>query len=151
MSVSWQPGARRLLIVAAAVVTIEAVVLIGLALADLLSLDSSRVTIGVGVAAFLLVYGGSLLVAMAMMLRGRWGARGPLVASQLVQLGIAWNLRGVDPDTLVVPRLSLLVALAAVVVLVCLLASPVTAAIVAAEEAEADAAEESGGGTSEPD
>ncbi len=120
-----------------AVVAVEALALIALAVADLASLTSSRVAIGVGVAVFLIVYGGTQLVAAVLLLRGRWGARGPIIASQLVQLGIAWNLRDVDPDVLVVPRLALLVALAAVVVLVCVLAPPVNRSVMEREAAEA--------------
>ncbi len=138
MSQPWPPTVRRLLLVAAFVVAIEALAVIGLAVADLGSIDDGRIALGVGVALFLLLYGGAQLLSAVLLLRGRGGARGPIIASQLVQLGIAWNLRGVDPDVLVVPRLALLVALAAVVVLVCVLAPPVNRAVMEREAATWD-------------
>ena len=86
MSDPWPPNVRRLLLVAAAVVTLEALAVIALAVADLASIDGGRVAVGVGVAVFFLVYGGTQLVAAVLLLRGRYGARGPIVATQLLQL-----------------------------------------------------------------
>ncbi len=132
---------RRLLTVATVVVTIEAAAAIAVAVLDLASLDESRLGLGVGVAIFLVVYGGAQWIAALLLRQGRWGARGPVVASQFIQLGIAWNLRGVNDEALVVPHLSLWVAGAALLVLGCVLAAPVTRAIVDAEAAEAETSE----------
>lgn len=136
MSDPWPPNVRRLLLVAAVVVTVEALAVIALAVADLASIDGGRVAVGVGVAVFFLVYGGTQLVAAVLLLRGRYGARGPIVATQLVQLLIAWSLRDVDGDVLAIRHLPLGAGLAALVVLVCVLAPPVNRAIVARESTE---------------
>ncbi|MDF1703944.1 MAG: hypothetical protein P1U38_04160 [Aeromicrobium sp.] len=129
MSESWSPTVRRLLAVAAVVVTLEAAAVIALAVADLASIDGGRIAIGVGVAVFFLLYGGMQLVAAVLLLRGRAGARGPIVATQLLQLLIAWSLRDVDADVLVIRHLPLGAGLAAILVLVCVLAPPVNRAI----------------------
>ncbi|MEG9226502.1 hypothetical protein [Aeromicrobium sp. Sec7.5] len=130
MSDTWPPTVRRLLTVAAAVVTVEALAVIALAVADLGSINGERVAVGVGVAVFFLLYGGTQLVAAVLLLRGRHGARGPIVMTQLLQLLIAWSLRNVDGDVLAVRYLPLGAGLAALVVLVCVLAPPVNRAIV---------------------
>lgn len=136
MSDTWPPTVRRLLTVAAVVVTVEALAVIALAVADLGSIDGGRVAIGVGVAVFFLLYGGTQLVAAVLLLRGRYGARGPIVATQMLQLLIAWSLRDVDGDALAIRYLPLGAGLAALVVLVCVLAPPVNRAIVAREAGE---------------
>ncbi|GAA1725739.1 hypothetical protein [Aeromicrobium alkaliterrae] len=137
MSNPWPPTARRFLTVAALVVALEAFAVIAFAVVELSSLDSGRLGVGVSSAVFFVAYGALQLTAGVLLLRGRTGARGPIVATQLLQLGIAWNLRGADPDTVVVPNLALLVALAAGVVLVCVLAPPVNRSIMEREAAEA--------------
>lgn len=136
MSDSWPPTVRRLLTVAAALVTVEALAVIALAVADLGSIDGGRVAIGVGVAIFFLLYGGTQLVAAVLLLRGRYGARGPIVATQLLQLLIAWSLRDVDGDVLAIRYLPFGAGLVALVVLVCVLAPPVNRAIVEREASE---------------
>ena len=136
MSDPWPPNVRRLLLVAAVVVTLEALAVIALAVADLASIDGGRVAVGVGVAVFFLVYGGTQLVAAVLLLRGRYGARGPIVATQLLQLLIAWSLRDVDGDLLAIRHLPLGAGLAALVVLVCVLAPPVNRLIAARESTE---------------
>lgn len=136
MSDSWPPTVRRLLAVAAVVVVLEALAVIALAVADLASIDGGRVAIGVGVAIFFLLYGGTQLVAAVLLLRGRYGARGPIVMTQLLQLLIAWSLRDVDGDVLAIRYLPLGAGLAALVVLVCVLAPPVNRAIVEREATE---------------
>lgn len=130
MSDTWPPTVRRLLTVAAAVVTVEALAVIALAVADLASIDGGRVAVGVGVAVFFLLYGGTQLAAAVLLLRGRYGARGPIVMTQLLQLLIAWSLRDVDGDVLAIRYLPLGAGVAALVVLVCVLAPPVNRAIV---------------------
>ena len=136
MSDPWPPNVRRLLLVAAVVVTLEALGVIAFAVADLASIDGGRVAVGVGVAVFFLFYGGTQLVAVVLLLRGRYGARGPIVATQLLQLLIAWSLRDVDGDALAIRHLPLGAGLAALVVLVCVLAPPVNRAIAARESTE---------------
>ncbi|MFT4299167.1 MAG: hypothetical protein QM597_06000 [Aeromicrobium sp.] len=135
MEYSWPAAVRRLLLIAAVLVGVEALAVIGLALADLASLDGGRIAVGVGSALFLLLYGGAQLAAAVLLVRGRAGARGPIVASQLVQLGIAWSLRGVDADALAVSGLPWILAATAVAVLACVLAPAVNRAMLARESA----------------
>jgi hypothetical protein len=69
------------------------------------------------------IYGGALLVAARALWRLEGWARGWVLVTQLVQLGIAWSLRG-DPTTVV----ALVLAALAVVVLAAMLSPPATAA-----------------------
>lgn len=133
------PAARLSLLVAGLVVTIEAVAVLAFVVADLAGLDAARVGLGIGVAVFLGGYGLGQLLAVVLLLRGRSGARGPLVMTQLIQLGLAWNLRGADTGDLQIPNLGALLAGAAVVALGGLLSPPVNRAFAVAD------------GTAEPD
>ncbi|MGI8645550.1 MAG: hypothetical protein ACR2JD_04425 [Nocardioides sp.] len=84
------------LVVAASLVAVEGLLLVLYGLLEAASISSGRVTMGVTTAGFFLVYGGGLLVCgWALWRRSSW-ARGPVVFAQLLQLGIAWNLRGGD-------------------------------------------------------
>lgn len=127
------PAARISLGVAGLVVTVEALALLALVVADLAGLDAARIAIGVGVAVFLGAYGLGQLLAVILLLRGRSGARGPLVMTQLIQLGLAWNLRGADTGDLEVPNLGAVLAGAAFVALVGLLSPPVNRAFAYAD------------------
>jgi hypothetical protein len=115
--------ARKLLIAAAAIVSIEAVIFAVLAVLELVNVSSERVGLGVGVTLFLVVIAGGLLFAAWRIAHGDAWARSPLVFAQLLQLGLAWNFRG-DPAWLA-PA----IAVPALVVLACLLSPPVTRAL----------------------
>jgi hypothetical protein len=104
------------LVVAASLVAVEGVVLVLLAALELGSLSASRLTMGLTTAAFFLVYGAALLLFAWAVHRVRSWARSPIVLAQLIQLGLAWNLRG-SPTTLIAVAL----ALVAVIVVVGLL------------------------------
>lgn len=82
------------LLVAAALVAIEGVVLVLLGVVEVLNLDSGRLTMGVTVSAFFLAFA-ALLIACGWGLRRRqpW-ARGPALITQVIALGLAWNFRG---------------------------------------------------------
>jgi hypothetical protein len=82
--------------VAAALVLVEAVLLVVFGVTEVVSLDSGRLVMGVTVAVFFLAFG-VLLAACA------WGlnrlqpfARGPVLLAQLIGLGLAWNFRSSD-------------------------------------------------------
>ena len=89
------------LLVAASLVGVEGLILVLYGVLEAASVTGGRVTMGVTTAVFFLAYGGGLL-ACAWALRGRhsW-ARGPVVLAQLIQLGLAWKLRGSAPLALV--------------------------------------------------
>jgi hypothetical protein len=99
------------LVVAASLVAVEGVVLVLLALLELGSLASGRLTMGVTTAGFFLVSGLALVLFASAVHRGHSWARSPIVLAQLIQLGLAWNFRG--GETTVVA-----VALAVVAVIV---------------------------------
>jgi hypothetical protein len=116
-------AARRLLLIAAAIVAIEALTCVVLALLGLLDLSGDRVVSGVGVALVLALYGGFQAWAAWRVTEGDSWARSPLVVTQIIQLIIAFNL--VD-----VPAwITTVVGAAAVVTLGCLLSPPVTRAL----------------------
>jgi hypothetical protein len=101
------------LVVAASLVAVEGLVLLLLAVLELASLSSQRLTMGVTTTGFFAVYGGALLLLAWSVHRGRSWARSPIVLAQLIQLGLAWSFRGGD-TTLVAVALAV-VALIVVV------------------------------------
>lgn len=116
------------IMVAAGLVIVEGATLLGLAFLDLSSLTSERMAVGVGTALFFLVYGGGQVVAAVGLLRLAHWSRGPIVFTQLIQLGLAWGLRGAEPEWL-----APLMAFAAVVVVVCVVLRSTTEALTADE------------------
>ena len=94
------PVAPPPLVVAAALTGVEAFVLAGLGVLELADLTSGRITMGVTTAVFFLG-AAAALAWCAWALRGvrRW-ARGPVVMTQLIVLGLAWNLWAGDTKPL---------------------------------------------------
>ncbi|GAA1583072.1 hypothetical protein GCM10009742_30040 [Kribbella karoonensis] len=74
-------------------VAVEGLVLIVLGIAQALTVDSSRLVLGLTTTGFFLVYGAGLVFVAV---RGLWKAarwsRGPTVFTQLIQLLIAYSL-----------------------------------------------------------
>ncbi len=98
------------LTVAASLVAIQGAVLIALAVLELANLSSDRMSMGLTTAAFFAIYGVALVgCALALTLQQGW-ARGPVLLTQLIQLGLAWNVRDVSV-------LAIALAVAAAVVL----------------------------------
>jgi hypothetical protein len=102
--------------VAASLVAVEGLLLLGYAVLELASLSADRVAVALTTSAFFAVYGALLLLAAWAVTHGHSWARSPIVLAQLIQLGVAWSFRGGD-TTLVAVAL----AVVAVVVLVGLL------------------------------
>jgi hypothetical protein len=94
--VTQRPANPAPLVTAASLAAVEGVVIIALAILEIASLTCGRLTMGVTTSLFFALYGG-LLVACAWAIThgGAW-ARGPILLAQLIQLGLAWNLRGGD-------------------------------------------------------
>ncbi len=98
------------LTVAASLVAIQGTMLVALAVLELANVSSERMSMGVSTAVFFLVYG-AVLGACAWSLTQQQGwTRGPVLITQLIQLGLAWNLRDA-------PLVALALAVAAAVVL----------------------------------
>jgi hypothetical protein len=89
-----RPASPAPLVTAASLAAIEGVVILLLAVLEVASLTGGRLTMGLTTTLFFALYGGLLVVcAWAITHGGAW-ARGPILLAQLIQLGLAWNLRG---------------------------------------------------------
>ncbi len=81
------------LTVAASLAAVQALVLLILAVLELASVSSERLGFGLSTALFFAAYGVVLVgAALALWRRHGW-ARGPVLITQLIVLGLAWNLR----------------------------------------------------------
>ncbi|MDZ5662558.1 hypothetical protein SFC79_12360 [Nocardioides sp. S-58] len=101
----------------------ESLLLAGLGVLELANLRAIRLTMGVTTAIFFLAAAAGLAFCAWSLRRVRRWARGPVVMAQLIQLGIAWNLRDGSTRALAVG-----LAIAAVVVIAGLL-HPATTAV----------------------
>lgn len=97
------------LVVAASLAGVEAVVLAALAALELASLRLDRLTMGATTATFFLVAAAGLAWCAWCLWRVRRWARGPVVMTQLICLGLAWNFWG--PETRAIAISLALVAL----------------------------------------
>lgn len=82
------------LVVAASLAAVEGGLVILFGLAELRSLTSGNVSLGLAVSAFFLGYGAALLFCAWQLSRARSWARGPVLMAQLIQLGVAWSFWG---------------------------------------------------------
>lgn len=78
---------------AASLVAVQAVVLILLAVLEVASLADDRRSLGLSTAVFFGAYGVVLLTAAWGLHRRATWARGPVLITQLIMLGLAWNVR----------------------------------------------------------
>ncbi|MDF1603717.1 hypothetical protein [Nocardioides sp. YIM 152315] len=116
------------LIVAVSLVAVEALLLLGYAVLELVSLDADRAEVALTTTVFFALYGGGLLCcAWALSRLSSW-ARSPVVLAQLIQLGVAWSFWGGETTAVAVA-----VAAVAVIVLVGVF-HPASLAALAAEE-----------------
>lgn len=81
------------LTVAASIVSLQAAVLVGVGILELADLTPERRALGLSTAIFFVVYGGVLGAAGWALWRLQGWARGPVLITQLICLGLAWNLR----------------------------------------------------------
>ncbi|MBV9831979.1 MAG: hypothetical protein JOZ82_10345, partial [Marmoricola sp.] len=88
------------LLVASALVLVEGLLLLILGVTELVSLDSERLTMGITVTAFFVGFAAVLLLCAWGLRQLRTWARGPVLLTQLVQLGLAWNFRASVPIAL---------------------------------------------------
>ena len=102
------------LLVAAALVAVEATLLILLGLGEILAVSGARVVMGVTTAVFFLVYGAGLVLCAWSVSKLKSWARAPVVVAQLIQLLVAWSFRGgsTTPVAITVGAVALLVLVA---------------------------------------
>jgi hypothetical protein len=103
----------RPLKIAAAIVALEGLVVAILGVGEAITIDTSRLVLGLTTAVFLLVYGAGLVLVGRGLYRTASWSRGPAVFAQLIQLGLAWSFWGGSTRWV-----SVLLALAGVGVLV---------------------------------
>lgn len=102
--------------VAAAIAALQGVVTVVVAVAEAFAVSGDRLLFGVTTGVFFAAYGALLVASGAALWRPRTWARGPVLAAQLVWLGVAWSLHDGSATTLAV-----VLALSAVACLVALL------------------------------
>jgi hypothetical protein len=95
------------------VVAAEGLVLAVLGIVEAITIDSSRLVLGVTTAGFLILYGAALFFVARGLSRAATWSRGPAVFAQLIQLGVAYSFWGGSTSAV-----SVLLAVAAVAVLV---------------------------------
>lgn len=91
-----RPANPAPLSVAASLVAIQGALLLMFAVLELANISSERISVGVSTSIFFLIYGGGLLVCAWALTKQQGWARGPVLLTQLIQLGLAWNLRDVS-------------------------------------------------------
>ena len=117
--------ARKFLVIAVAIVGIEAAVYVVFGVIAIASLSGNGAADSVGIGLFLVAYGVAQLFAGSKLLQWHTWARGPLVFTQLIQVGLAWGLRDSDRQWL-----GIVMATTAVVSLACMLVPAVTRALI---------------------
>lgn len=117
------------LTLAAGLLTVVGVASAGYGVLELLATRASRAVVGSGAAIILLAYA-VLLVAVARgVVRGRRWSRAPAIATQLIQLPVAWSFRGGETTWF-----AALLGVVSLVVVVCLLLPTSTAVFTAEQE-----------------
>jgi hypothetical protein len=89
-------GAPAPLVVAAGMTLVEGLLTVMFGVTELVSLDSDRLVMGLTTTVFFLAYGAVLLVCAWGLHTVRSWARGPVLLSQLILLGLAWSFKGGD-------------------------------------------------------
>ncbi|WP_139980771.1 hypothetical protein [Nocardioides litoris] len=121
------------LTVAAVLVALQGLVLVALAVLGLLDVAPGNLEVGLSLAVFFGAYGALLLFATVALLRVQGWVRGPVLLTQLLQLGIAWNAREN-------PALAAPLAVAALAAIAAMLHPASVAALLGVREDEGDAA-----------
>jgi hypothetical protein len=84
------------LVVAAGLVVLEGVLLLGYGVLEAANIDSARAAMGITTALFFVILATALIACGWLVVRGRAGARSPIVVAQVMFLGLAWSFRGGD-------------------------------------------------------
>jgi hypothetical protein len=82
------------LVVAASLVAVEGVLLLGYGVLEAAHVQSDRAAMGLTTAAFFVILAVVLLRCAWLVTHGRAGARSPIIVAQVMFLGLAWSFRG---------------------------------------------------------
>jgi hypothetical protein len=104
------------LVVAAGLVVVEGLLLLGYGVLEAGHIESARAAMGATTAAFFVLLAGFLIACGWLVVHGRAWPRSPIVVAQVMFLGLAWSFRGGDTTWVAIG-----LAIVAVVVLVGLL------------------------------
>ncbi len=115
---------------AAVVLVLEGIAAFGYGVFEATQINAIRLVVGLGAGLLLVAYGVALVLLARGLVRARRWSRGPVVATQLIQLPLAWNFR--EGETAWV---AVLLALTAIVVLVCVFLPSSTDALIAEDAA----------------
>ncbi len=86
-------GTPAPLAVAAGLTFVQGLLTLIFGVGEAINLDSDRIVMGLTTAAFFLAYGAALLACAWGMNNLRPWSRGPVLITQLIWLGLAWNFR----------------------------------------------------------
>jgi|SRR4051794_38330601 hypothetical protein len=104
------------LVVAAGLVVVEGLLLLGYGVLEAAHIESARAAMGATTAAFFVLLAGLLVACGWLVVHGHAWPRSPIVVAQVMFLGLAWSFRGGETTWVAIG-----LALVAVIVLVGLL------------------------------
>ncbi|MGH3448476.1 MAG: hypothetical protein ACRDQA_11250 [Nocardioidaceae bacterium] len=123
--------ARRNIPVAATVCLLEALVVAGMAVAELVHVDADHPSVAITTAVFFMLYAVGLGFSASALLRLKSWSRGPVVLAQLIELGVAWSFKGNDTTWV-----SIVLAVPALVVLGVMFSPSTTKALYGERESD---------------
>ena len=129
MSRSTKSSIYPALALAAGLLTVIGVASAGYGVLELLATRASRAVVGSGAAIILLGYAVLLIGVARGVFRGRRWSRAPAIATQLIQLPVAWSFRGGETTWF-----AALLGAVSLIVIVCLLLPSSTRVFTAGQE-----------------
>ena len=129
MSRSTKSSIYPALALAAGLLTVIGVASAGYGVLELLATRASRAVVGSGAAIILLGYAVLLIAVARGVFRGRRWSRAPAIATQLIQLPVAWSFRGGETTWF-----AALLGAVSLIVIVCLLLPSSTRVFTAGQE-----------------
>lgn len=122
-------NSRVPLLIAALITGIQSLALLALSAEVFFDISSENLRVSSGVGLLLGLLGLGLGAAAVGLVRGAHLARGPVVVTQLISLGLAWNLVKSDKDLPGIVPAGIVLAVAAVIVMSCLATKSARAAL----------------------